>query len=314
MTWLTGTATNFEDLFVKVKDHLVTAGWTIRNFTTSAPAPNTHEMFCQGPGAGAGYEVFFGMRTFENAAQNHFCFETQGYTDYVTGANWFTHPGISASTVITRLWDDTIPYWLAVNDRRIILIAKCSGTYHSLYAGFFTPFANPVEYPYPFYLASDASYIDAFGEAGVNVRSIAAPGLGAALVRTPGGNWRQVAVNVNGDTSYRTLDNVSYTCWPYHSPSAQSSILLSNFTPYPPNVRMRDIPGLGDSLFIVPVHLFGCGDTMGVIGTLDGVFWFTGIGSSAEQLLTNGGDNYRVFIAINRAVENPPSTYAIKEA
>ena len=175
MVWITGTATGHLDMFSKLRTHITANGWTVFDYVTAGAAPNQYSMQCKGPGMGVGYETHFCMRTFANPSSNEYCFEMNGTTDYVSGLGWDDQPGKSPQSIFMRLWNSTMPYWLSITNRRILLVIKASNTYHSMHMGFFLPFANPVEYPYPFYMASDASYIGTFAEVGANVRSIATP-------------------------------------------------------------------------------------------------------------------------------------------
>lgn len=312
--WITGTATGLKDLLSKVIGHAEDNGWTV-TYTTGGAAPNTDLAFFQGPGYGVGYETFFGIRTYEDALNNHFCLETRGYTAFDPSKNWDTQPGRSPSTVFTRVWDAAMDYWVSVSDRRILLVAKCSNTYHSLYAGFFNPFANPVEYPYPAYFAGDASTPGPFGNTDTNVRSIAFPGRGGAFLRDPGGSWRSVIVHdASGSWNYLQGPNIStYSVWPYYSFTSNSDDPSAGFA-YPPAARMEPLPGVPDSMFATNCYLIGNAQEAGVFGVLEGVYWVPGNTISAEQELTIGGETYRVFIAISRSIESPSQFYAIKEA
>lgn len=312
--WITGTATGLKDLLSKLAGHATDNGWTVVSSTGGA-APNTDVCFFQGPGYGAGYECFFGIRTYEDAPNNHFCLETRGYTAYDPSRNWNDHPGRSPSTTFTRVWNAAMDYWLSISDRRILLIVKCSNTYHSLYAGFFNPFANPVEYPYPAYFAGDASTPGPFGNTDINVRSVAFPGRDAAFVREPGGSWRRVIVHdSSGSYNFLVGPNIGiYSIWPYYSFVTTSDNPASGFA-YPPFAQMEPLTGVPDSMFIMNCYLIGNSQEAGVLGVLEGVYWIPGNTISAEQALTINGEAYRAFIAISRSIESPSQFYAVREA
>lgn len=310
--WITGTATGFKDLFSKVIDHAEDNGWTVR--TVSGVAPNTDTAFFEGPGYGAGYECYFGMRTYEDAANNHYCLETRGYTAYDPTQNWDTQPGRSPNTVFTRLWDAPMSYWLSISARRILLVAKCSNTYHSVYAGFFNPFATPVEYPYPMYIAGDAGTVGPFGNTDNLVRAPALPGRGGAYLREAGGSWRPVAVYDSTVYGWQHANEVGvFTVWPYYSAVSSGADNPSN-TAYPPMARVEPLPGYADSMFMLNCYVNAIVQEGGSFGVLEGLYWVPGNTISAEQLLQVDGENYRVFIAISRSIESPSQFYAIKEA
>lgn len=317
MTWITGTATDYKNLLLKVKDHAVANGWTVNDYQTNVNLDGQVRdvLFLKGPGFGVGYEVYFGIRTHSDPSNSVFGFTLRGYTNYDIGADWNTQPGASPSesSIVMRLWNATIDYWLSVSDRRILLIAKVSNTYHSLYAGFYNSFADPTEYPYPMYIAADAPTHGTFGAVEHTARSVAFPGLGAAMLREPGGMWRNVAVyDSAGLWGFCQASGSRYTVWPYTLPAGSQGANegYSNFTL--PNARIESLPGVADSTFLMNCYLIGTLDNSGVMGTLEGLYWTTGNAASAEQQLTVGAETYRTFIAISRSTEN--QFYAVKEA
>lgn len=310
MAWITGTSTNFKDLLADVVTAAVANGWTANRQVTTNPSPRTHEVMLQGPGFGVGFEVYAGIRTYQDSLNNHYCWEVRGFTTYSAAQTWDNQTGASPQPVM-RLWDSTIDYWLSITDRRIVLIAKCSNTYHSLYLGFVNAFANPVEYPYPMYVASDSATFGPFGATDNDTRAIAMPGDGSAYIREIGGLWRNVVVHDESALyDYQTVSESRYTMWPYLSPCRNN---LPNSPYYPPLTRIEPLPGVSDSLFMMNTYIVGCDDKLGVLGVLEGIYWIPGNTISAEQLLTNGGNNYRTFIAISRSTESPSQFYAVEE-
>lgn len=313
MSWTTGTATNFKDLLEQVKDFAEDEGWTVNAYSTGGGAPRTDSVYLTGPGYGTGYECYVGIRTYEDAANNHYCFELRGATGYDGAQTWDTQPGRSPNIVVMRLWNGSINYWLSVTDRRIVLIAKCSNTYHSLYAGFFNPFANPVEYPYPMYIAADAGSYGPFGNTDTDVRAVAFPGRLGAYLRDPAGNWRAVCVhNSAGDYNFQQSRQNVFTIWPYLALVSGADNPTNQYDRLP-YARIEPLPGVSDSLFMLNCYITGMDDEHGVLGVLEGLYWIPGNTLSAEQELTVGADSYRVFIAISRSLESPSQFYAVKE-
>lgn len=311
MTWITGTATDFKNLLSIVHTNAVAHGWTSERYTTGGAAPNTDELILQGPGFGAGYEVYFGLRTYQDAPNNHYCFEARSFTSFDSSRLFDTQLNTSPMTVM-RLWNASMNYWMSISDRRIILIAKCSNTYHSLYAGFINAFSSPIEYPYPLYLATDAPSYGPFGAVDQYARSIAAPGLGAAYLRDPAGNWRTVSVAGDSLYGYTGFSASRYTVWPYLAPGNTGSD--STQVHYPPYSEFEALPGTTDTLPMMNCYIMALWDRGGIPGVLEGVYWVPGNALSAEQVLTVGSDSYQVFINISRSLESPSSFYAVKEA
>lgn len=306
MAWVTGTATDFKDLLNKLQANASANGWTVETYTTGGALPNTDQLILKGPGFGTGYEVYFGVRTSESDVNNIFSWESFGFTTYDSSRSLPSQINISPS-VFTRLWNASISYWMAISDRRIIVIAKCSNTYHSLYAGFIDPFSTPIEYPYPFYLGSDSRAAAAFGAIDNTVFSAFQPASGAAYLREAGGVWRPVGVYSDGGFTINAP--AQYTVWPYMTPGGNNG-----FYGYPPKVQFEPQPGTTDVIPMLPTYIMAMFDEGGVLGVLEGVYWVAGNLLSAEQELTVGGSTYQVFIAISRSIESPDSFYAIEEA
>lgn len=317
MAWITGTATDLLDLFAKIKTHLEANGWTTNEYSTDNASPRTHELYVQGPGYGAGYEVYCQLRTYVDAANNHYSIEARGATEYDAGFPFDAQPGVMAKSVYMNVWNASMTYWMSVSDRRFLMVVKCSNTYHSLYAGFFNPFANPVEYPYPMYVAADHQAPVQFGNLSQTVRCIAFPGTDGAFMRDPGGIWRNVSVYVGSTGSpdfQRATSSGAKTIWPYNT--VINSITSDNPTSneYPPYTAMEPLPGVADSLMMMNCYITGLADQEGILGVLEGVYWIPGNLMSTEQLLTFDSENYRAFCDISRSVETPSNFYAIKEA
>lgn len=315
--WITGTATGLKNLLSLLKDHLEDEGWTINSYGTDGAAPRTDYLYARAPGFGTGYENYCQIRTFENAPSNHYCLEAAAATGYDATKDFMGQPGSVPARVYMRLWDASMEYWLSVNDRRFVLIVKCSNTYHSLHAGFFNAFATPVEYPYPYYLASDSDSAGPFGATENETRCIAFPGDGAAYLREPGGLWRTVAVYNDSGTSgggtlgFQINETGSYTVYPYNIPGGADSVSSQLY--FGPYAQFENLPGTSDTLFLQNCYLTGLENNGGVIGALEGVYWTPGNTASAEQEITVDSDTYRTFIAISRSVESPNQFYAVKE-
>lgn len=315
MTWYTGTATDFKDLLLAVKTNAVASGWTVSRYVTGSPSPYTDELDLQCPGFGTGYEGYFGIRTYQDLLNNYFCWESNAFTSFDSGREFDAQINVSPK-VYTRLWNASINYWMSISDRRIIVIAKCSNTYHSFYGGFIDPFSDPTEYPYPFVLASDSISIGPFGAVENTTRSIAMPGYGAAWLRDPSGVWCRLAVydQSGGDPTFVSYaENQMYTIWPYNTVNNSGSGVNSQW--YAPNyATFEPQPGTTDVLPMLNCYIFALFDKGGVLGVLEGVYWVPGNALSAEQELTIGDDTYQVFIDVSRSIETPTTFYAIQES
>lgn len=317
MGWHTGTATDYLDLMQIISTKAQADGWTELRNTTGGTAPHDTEIVLEGPGFGTGFEVYAEMRSYEDDPNSIFSIEGRGITSYGSGLLFELQIGVSLP-VFMNLWNDSMDYWISVSDRRIIVIAKVSNTYHSLHLGLLAPFSSPVEYPYPMYVASDSGVQAQFGDITRWSRSIANPGLNAAYLRDAMGVWRTVAVYADGGGNSATDQWIQYnpgryTVFPYASPM-QSGDNPSGNSQSPAAARFSTIPGIDDSLPIMPCTIQALFDKGGQVGVIEGLYWTPGFGLGTEQEVTIGADTYQTFIAISRSTEQPSNFYMVKEA
>ena len=320
MGWHTGTADNYKDLLAKIVATAVADGWTQERYTTGEVPPQgflttSDEAILRGPGFGAGYETWVGIRTKEVAPSNIFCLEWRGMTAYDASKIFEQQPGITPAGTHTNVWNTPIVYWLSISDRRILLIAKCSNTYHSAYAGLILPFSSPVEYPAPIYVAADSATPLPFGNIDSDTRGMNAPGQGGGWIRTPSGVWQWVCVYSPANYDYfKSWDAAQYTVYPYAGTIGPFGDRPGTDASVPPSARFEPINGQPGSMPIMPTMIQALFDRGGFIGSLEGIFWIPGNTFSTEQEITNSTDTYRVFIQISRSYEAPSPYYAVREA
>jgi hypothetical protein len=158
-------------------------------------------------------------------------------------------------------------------------------SYFSLYAGFFLPFANPIEYPYPLFVAAtDDDPPRIYTTSNSGFRSFADPGEDCAHIRTPGGQW----VDVFNHGDYSTVDayknhEQGYYVWPYHSGGGnagqEDSLIAWDIRP-PPNYP--------DARIIIPLHFSGGVPEAGIIGIIDETYYVPGFDVAPEQTFSLG--------------------------
>lgn len=112
-------------------------------------------------GIGSGSDtVRVGIRTYKNSGASSHGWELAGMTGRNNLTTWVGQPDISpgrhdAATssieggAFVPLADTTITYWVNMTGRRIILCAKISTTYSSMYLGFIDPTGTLSELSYP---------------------------------------------------------------------------------------------------------------------------------------------------------------------
>jgi hypothetical protein len=260
----------------------------------------------QGPGSGAGREVYLHMRTWPNRHDDTWNIQIRAGTGHDTAQDWNNQPG-SSSVVTMTLWDvSTIPYWLYVSDRRIICVAKVDIAYTRMYAGFFNPLALPAEYPFPLFVGADSDASRFFYSNYSTTRGcFENPSSDiSARWRDWNGLWHNIQHRSGGHIDDYSADN-SFI-WPKQNGHAfgghdgDSWFGASN-----DGMWFERVVATAQS----EVPIFECllgdkGDVgsepYGVVGALEGVYAAPGISVTAEQTDIKGPDTFRWFPDLDR--------------
>lgn len=289
MAYQTGTASNYLDLMDKLRAFVTDSGvmgsqaWTVKRWDST-----NGELILCGPGLAGLDEIYVGMKCFFDTVSDYYNWRLDGFIGYSPNDNFENQPGsILSDRPTLQLWDNSIPYWIVANGRRIILVAKISGRYESMYLGFLLPYATPGQFPYPLIMggsgignmrwSDDRQIHSSFINPAVNSTSSSDfPIYPSSLkIRRPSGQWKNIA-NKGSDGSYLSLSKNNDTAhtWPY----------ITNPT--------KLITNLDGSYPIFPIVLF---DTLpSVYGELDGCYFVPGYQNGAENIIQIGGVNYLV--------------------
>lgn len=323
MAYTTGTATDNSDLLNKLQAYITTQGWTIHDFNAGDPSVGGGFLHAEGPGAGAGKTVFVNIRQFANLSNSQFTWELRGATGYTSGALPGMNQGELTTTPYFNTWNQSMTYWFFVNARRIIVVAKCSTIYVSMYAGFFMPWGTPANYPFPiiimgdFYTPLAQSAIDSarrmFCDPGHT-----SPTLCNAWLRQVGGTWAEVANQANGasnDNGIAASDTSGvYSIFPWNpgacaTPTTGYGFLCGggpNAGGVPggssPCFLDNAIPTAQGERGLWPAQIYGRYDA--IQGALDGVYCPIGSGIATEQIITVGSRTFQCFQNISRSSGN----------
>jgi hypothetical protein len=214
----TGTAANYLDLMVHLRDFLITSvgspsPYAVVRDTTPAgspiayPSPETQEMIFRGDASNGGSPTrywYFGIRTLTNGA-TYWNWEVKGFTGFNDGSPegsvvFEDQPGANPNSVYTPLQNTTMTYWFWANERRVIVVVKTGTAYQMMYAGFLNTFGTELEYPYPLIVAgssykSTQAFNDNSGDfasvphSAGNSTATPATGLASAYIRFIDGQW-----------------------------------------------------------------------------------------------------------------------------
>ena len=315
MPHTTGTATDYIDLLDRLRLYAVANGWTQLSWTAGTVSGGGSLLQLEGPGAGVGRRVYLNFRTTANTTNSLYSWNIRGATGYTVGAVAGANPGEQQTPVWLNLWQNTIQYWFYINDRRIIVVAKCSTAYMSFYGGFFLPFSVPTQYPFPLLVAADYGSSVIWSHTNSGRRMMVDPGgnmsAPAAWTRSPSGQWVSTYnqdLGAGNDEASDQQAGAVVRMWPYHVGEANSSALA--YDDWTGSVQPHSGGAALDSFiatrqgerWLWPVTLIPSNEP--IYGTLDGVWCVPGTGLATEQVVTVGADTYRVFQNIQRSSGN----------
>lgn len=264
----------------------------------------------QGPGNGAGSEVYVNIDTPSSSGDGFYAWRMYGATGYQASIAHGSQPG-AGGPVYFNLAQTSISYWFYANARRFIVIAKSGTNYMSLYAGFMLPNALPSEYPQPNCILASYPTLDSPGVNNARNSSIADPGDGAAIYyRRSTGIWEPIANQNSSTSSVLPKTGARAFMWPHKTGRGSATSVQTNLDDWNPGgFHNMKTNSLGESV-LIQCQIFDL--SVGVaVGALEGVYSTTGFGRTTEQTLTSGSRTWRLFQRVNR--NNPGDFFAVEE-
>lgn len=274
----TGTASGHNGLLDKLRAALTNVSlgseaWTEVAFDTTSVAGERFS-YLRGPGLSGTDQIFIGIRQYQDVGSDYYNWEIRGMENYNPLSSLATQPGASPPSYLC-LSDSSIPYKIIANGRCFKVIAKVSTTYHSLYAGFYLPYATSAEMPYPIYVCGSTSTVDARWSRGTYiVGSPWDPPSGTGWLRHFDGSWVNVFNYLLSDNTYRQED-ANNCIWPWEMDYSIG----------------RNLDGTYGVLPAILHGNYGGGNNW---GELDGVSFVTGVSNASEDTVTIGSDVYTV--------------------
>jgi len=122
-----------------------------------------HEYIWKAPGNSNADEIYVGIHTDYNASADWYDWQLNGFVGYSAGAAFGGQPGaIPDLGPRVCLWAQAIPYWFFASGRRVIMVAKVSTVYETMYLGLLDcPYMSPGEYPYPLVVGGTLAFSQA---------------------------------------------------------------------------------------------------------------------------------------------------------
>lgn len=280
------TATDHTDLYNKLREFLE------RGITTPGGPDwellredliNNRALY-RAPGLTSTEDIYIGISLHESVATDTFAIGLWMFRDFNPGLGDLEQPGTN-TVVYLPVWNDDMSYWFVANGQRLIVVAKVSTTYQSMYAGKFLPWGTPGEYPQPFYYGAPVgASTTRWSTINEGNRNFWDPGDNAYMLMPGAGSWRHVQ-NFDEVGSSETAVSGSNYVWPFCAQSLDST-LRDNYRELRENV---------DGTYpLWPLTLCGTDPDRDIWGDLDGVFAVSGFNNASENTITVGGDTYLV--------------------
>jgi hypothetical protein len=295
------TAENYQDLLDQTRLFVTKHGWIEKRWIEKS-ANGESELLLEGKGISGQDQIFVGIKTYSDTGQDYFNWQLQGMVGFDNNYSFEEQPGvISQEPPSLALWDKPIPYWLVVNASRIILVAKVSTIYVSMYLGFLKVYGTPGQYPYPLIIGGSLTqnpksqsvknyrWSNTQGEH----RCFADPGYNnddtsaTVFQRQPTGFWQPYG-NRKFDDQHIYYGDHYHHIWPTVNESA---------------IQIRE--GLSGERMLFPLVMYErevprANTAKNVWGEFEGCFFVSGFGVSAEDTITIGSDTYLIVPNIHR--------------
>lgn len=294
---ITGTGYDVGDAFTwEVDQGLMSAAgsaWTLLN--EGLDGGFDQDYYLRAPGITGAEEIFINVGAYQSGADDYFNWEARGAIGHEPTFAFNGQPGTSPNANLL-LWADAIPYWLVANGQRLILVAKISTTYQLLYLGKILPYGTPAQFPYPVLVAATTDRASTrWSAADADTSSILNPGRGAFLYTTDGG-WKRIQNRYQSSSgSWQTN---YFDIFPTHQYGFGDRGEGSDEFQGP---QVHPAPdGSYTLLPLVPLCRNASYASLNQYGELDGLFWVTGTGNAAENILSIEGDDHLVVQNIYR--------------
>lgn len=280
-----GTAFEADDEFVielKATDNPGgTDAWVEDRYN---PHSSNLEWIAHGTGLAGSDAIYVGTRMSETPASNQWAMEIRGFTGFDSNLAFTAQPGVSPIHT-TLLWNQTHPYWIAVNGRRWTFTARVSTVYYGAYAGFILPYNLPSEYPYPLLIGGSGTTTNTAWTDTSGTRSMYWHPQGsqaAGSLRLPSGSWGSVTEGGN-----------NIVVWPNYQNNTTNANAAGEYMELIETANAGEYP-------LFPMIL--CENVQRTVprarvihGELDGIYAVPGFNLSPEDTLSLGGDDYVVM-------------------
>lgn len=326
MAFTSGTADDYQDLLDLLRLYLVAEGWTELAWAPGGSLASESILNMRGPGAGAGKQVFVNFRTIYDVTNSVYAWQVRGAPTYDAALVWGSQLSEQPNDSYFSLWENPIPYWFYVNDRRLIVVAKTGTNYVSMHAGFFLPWGTPVQYPFPLYVCGDYNAPAVYSLNNSARRHCFDPGNASdaqanGWARTADGLWYPIWNHGNSPNTNRyqgPSKGHRGFMWPTSAGyGAPSGVGADNITFWNGGSGTGDFAWLGEKFAttqqgercLMPFTVVG-GD-IGPLGVIDGAYALGGLGLGPEMAINLDARTFRCFQNVQR--NSPDDFFCVEE-
>lgn len=293
MAYVMGTASSIYDIIEEMDTLLQNIGWTREDRGTSLWNGQVRTSYCLWRGIGDGNDKIYLQAKIPIAQGQNMLLDSMVGLD--TNLEYFEQPGSiqqwmksygyndSGTPVyvnqpsFTVTADEKFAYWIFADMYHVVVVARMSIVYESMYMGFLNPIASERQFPYPMYVCGNG--VGNIGWPSNQTGSFVFPVSGQGMLRRADGTWRSFDASVPNPspTSQGTL-------FPYN---AHNLYLV-------PNYHSGDVVDQ-DNFLLIPIML-QTNNPVDINGLLRDVYWISGTRDVAsEQILTYQNEQYIVF-------------------
>lgn len=314
--YINSTATDAQDLYAD----LLSALQTNAALTGAAPSQAwvnvwqhssgaENGIVLRGPGLSAGDQIYVGLKLVLSLPGDSYELYVYGMTGIVASATTLEQH-INVSPPVSCFLDiGPIDYWLVASGRRFVLVAKMSTIFETIYGGFFLPYGDPTQYPYPLMIGGSNSPNNTGSMLSNTWRSTAESHrhfpcgnqgtsggdllYATCIVLTPMAEWKRASGFPGDEDAPLAIGPRNFGDTPslfdlQVNLTAANSMLPYNF------LRSQLGPCFDGSYTLAPFTLIQTQDTSQVFGVMDGCYNCPGQGNAAESLISISGTDYLV--------------------
>lgn len=296
MAYVQGTATNFLDLFNKLRDFLTTNSTLVgagENWSQLAGPTGTlgldDSIVLVGPGSSGVDQIRVRIKPNYNVVQERYNLSFFGLPNWNSGLAQDAQFNSSEAKYI-HLWNNSMGYVFIANGRHFKVIVRITTTVQAAYCGFGLPYSIPGEYVYPMAIGASSntsSYL--YSELSVEHSHFVNPSQ-SLTVFTPENTWINIRnFNASGNNISWAPTSYSGMTLPYACPSisdANSSAARSAFA-----ILQKCF---GGEYPMHPITILSRLPTKNRLMDLEGCFHIPGISNSDGSIISDVTGDYLV--------------------